>query len=86
MIEYLPYVEIKFDKNVWNDEFICLRSKMYAFRCGDDCKNKLKGISKSQSINIKFEDNYNCLFGQNLNENVIIILFHHLATECIFSE
>ena len=25
-------------KNIWIDEFICLRSKMYAFKCGDDRK------------------------------------------------
>ena len=36
---------------------------MYAFKCGDDSTNKLKGISKSQSKNIKFEEYYNCLFG-----------------------
>ena len=38
---------------------------MYAFKCGNDSKNKLKGISKSQSKNIKFEEIYNCLFGGN---------------------
>ena len=27
---------------------MCLRGKMYAFKSGDDSKNKLKGISKSQ--------------------------------------
>ena len=26
-------------------------------------KNKIKGISKSQSKHIKFEEYYNCLFG-----------------------
>ena len=36
---------------------------MYAFKCGDDSINKLEGFSKSQSKNIKFEENYNCLFG-----------------------
>ena len=36
---------------------------MYAFKCGDDSKNKLKGIYKSQSKSIKFEEYYNCLFG-----------------------
>ena len=25
-------------KNIWIDEFIALRSKCYAFRCGDDSK------------------------------------------------
>ena len=36
---------------------------MNAFKCGSDIKNKLKGISKSQSKIIKFEEYYNCLFG-----------------------
>ena len=35
---------------------------MFAFKCGNNSKNKLKGISKSQSKNIKFEEFYNCLF------------------------
>ena len=35
-------------KSIWLDEFVCLRSKMYAFKCGDDSKTKLKGISQSQ--------------------------------------
>ena len=53
--------KIEAPKNIWIDEFICLRSKMYAFKCGNDSKNKLKGISKSQSKHIKFEEYYNCL-------------------------
>ena len=56
--------KIETPKNIWIDEFIALRSKMYAFKCGDDSKNKLKGISKSQSKHIKFEKYYNCLFGE----------------------
>ena len=44
---------------------MCLRSKMYAFKCGDDSKNKLKGISKSQSKHIKFEEiKKKCLDGE----------------------
>ena len=38
--------KIETPKNISIDEFIALRSKMYAFRCGDDSKNRLKGISK----------------------------------------
>ena len=47
--------KIETPKNVWIDGFVCLRSKMYAFKCGDDSQNKLKGISKSQSkiLNLK---------------------------------
>ena len=47
--------KIETPKNIWIDKFICLRSKMYAFKCGNDSKNILKGISKSQSKDIKFE-------------------------------
>ena len=47
--------KIETPKSIWIDEFITSRSKMYAFRCGDDSKRKLKDISKSQSKNIKFE-------------------------------
>ena len=46
--------KIEIPKNLWIDEFVCLRSKMYAFKCGDDSKNKLKSISKSQSKILKF--------------------------------
>ena len=56
--------KIETPKNIWIDEFICLRTKMYAFKCGGDSKNKLKGISKSQSKNIKFEEYKKCLDGE----------------------
>ena len=36
---------------------------MYSFKCGDDIKNKLNGISKSQSKPIKFEKFKKCLDG-----------------------
>ena len=72
--------KIETPKNIWIDEFICLRSKMYAFKCGNDSKNKLKGISKSQSKLIKFEEYYNCLFGgeyQKECDNYIIRSINH---------
>ena len=72
--------KIETPKNIWIDEFVCLRSKMYAFKCGDDSKNKLKGISKSQSKNIKFEEYYNCLFGKEYQRecnNYIIRSINH---------
>ena len=56
-------------KNIWIDEFVCLRIKKYANKCGDDSKIKLKGISKSQSKSIQFEDFYNCLFGGNYKQD-----------------
>ena len=66
--------KIETPKNIWIDEFICLRSKMYAFKCGDDSKNKLKGVSKSQSKNIKFEENKKCLDGDEYQRECDIIL------------
>ena len=53
--------KIETPKSIWIDEFVCLRSKMYAFKCGNDSKNELKGVSKSQSKNIKFEEYKKCL-------------------------
>ena len=58
--------KIETPKNIFIDEFIALRSKMYAFKCGDDSKNRLKGISKGQSKKIKFEECKICLEGEEL--------------------
>ena len=45
-------------KSIWTDEFVCLRSKAYSFKCtiNDEKKNKIKGKSKSQLKHIKFEE------------------------------
>ena len=51
-------------KNIWIDEFPCLRSKSYSFSCGDDITNKLKCNSKSQSNYIKFEEEKIFLYGE----------------------
>ena len=65
--------KIKTPKNIFIDEFIALRSKMYAFKCEDkiEDKNKLKGISRSQSKNIKFEEYKICLDGEELENECI---------------
>ena len=57
-----------------------MRSKCYAFKCGDDSKYKLKGISKSQSENIKFEEYKKCLDGEEYQRecnNYIIRIINH---------
>ena len=50
--------KIETPKIIWIDEVVCLRSKVYSFKCKDneEDKNKIKGISKSQSKHIKFEE------------------------------
>ena len=53
---------------------------MYAFKCGDESKNKIKGVSKSQSKHNKFREYYNCLFGgeyQKDCDNYIIRSINH---------
>ena len=60
----MGFLEIATPKIIWIDEYFCLRSKIYAFKCGDDSKNKLKGISKSQSKHIKLEEYKNCSDGK----------------------
>ena len=45
--------QVEKPKHIWIDEFVCVRNKMYAFKGGDNSKNKLKGISKSQPKHIK---------------------------------
>ena len=72
--------KIETPKIIWIDEFVCLRSKMYSFKCGDDSKNKLKGISESQSKNIKFEEFKKCLDGEDYQQecdNYIIRSINH---------
>ena len=76
----IGYFKIETPKNIWIDEFVCLRSKMYAFKCGDDSKNKLKGVSKSQSKNIKIEEYKKCLDGEEYQQecdNYIIRSSNH---------
>ena len=83
----LGFFKIEIPKNIWIDEFICLRSKMYAFKCGNDSKNKLKGISKSQSKPIKLEEfKKNVEMERSIKENVIVIFFVHLTVKCVFKK
>ena len=58
---------IETPKNIWIDEFFCLRSKVYSFRCKDynKSKNKLKGVSKFQSKHIKCEEYKKCSDGDD---------------------
>ena len=53
---------------------------MYAFKCDGDSKNNLKGVFKSQSKNIKFEEYKKCLDGKEYQQecnNYIIRSINH---------
>ena len=69
----LGKIKIETPTKIFIDEFIALRSKMYAFKCKDkeEDKNKLKGISKSQSKNIKFVEYKICLDGEELEKECV---------------
>ena len=72
--------KIETPENIWIDEFVALRSKCYAFKCGDNSKNKLKGISQSYSRNIKFEEYKKCLDGEEYQQecdNYILRSINH---------
>ena len=62
--KYFVKSKIETPKNVIIDEFVCLGSKMYAFKCGDESKNKTKAISESYSKYIIFEEYKKCLDGE----------------------
>ena len=49
--------KIETPKNIWIDEFDCLRSKLYAFKCGDDSEIKCKVFLKvnQKILNLKFK-------------------------------
>ena len=75
-------------KNFWIDEFVCLRSKAYSFKCkiNDENKNKIKTISKSESRHIKFEEYYNCLFGGEYQRECNIYIIRSINHEMILQE
>ena len=66
--EVIGKFKIETPKCIWKDEFIALRSKCYALKCGDDSKNKSKCISTSPTKFIKFVEYNICLDGEE-NEN-----------------
>ena len=35
----LGIFKLETPKMIWIDEFVCVRSNMFAFKCGDDSKN-----------------------------------------------
>ena len=82
----IGFFKIETPKNIWIDEFFCLRSNMYAFKCGDDSKNKLEGISKSQSKIIKFEEDKKCLDGEEYQQECDNYVIRSISHEMFLQE
>ena len=80
--------KIETPKNIIIDEFVCLRSKAYSFKCknNDENKNKIKGISKSQSKHIKFEEYYICLFGREYQRECSNYIIRSINHEMVLQE
>ena len=80
--------KLETSKNIWIDEFVCLRNKMYSFKCGNDngSKNKLKSTSNSQSKHIIFENYKKCLGGVESQKNVINNCYVHLSMKIFFKK
>ena len=57
---------------------------MYSFKCGNDSKNKLKSISKSQSMHIKLEENKKCLDGMEYQRDCNKYILRSINHENIF--
>ena len=59
---------------------------MYAFKCGDDSKNNLKGISKSQPRNIKLEEYKKCLDGEEYQRESNNFIIRSINDEMVLQE
>ena len=70
-------------ENFWIDGFVVLRSKAF-FKCNDKNTSKLKGIPKSQQKLIVLRENINVYLEENIEKNVIFILFDLLILICSF--
>ena len=78
--------KIETPKIIWIDEYICLRIKIYAFKCGDDSKSKLKGISNSQSKHIKFDEYKKCLDRKEYQQEYANYIIRSLNHEMYLQE
>ena len=82
----LSIFKIGTPKSIWIDEIVCLRSKMYVFKCGDDSKIKLKGVSKPQPKNIKFEQYKKCLDGEEYQRECNNLIIRSINHETVLQE
>ena len=80
--------KIETPKNIWIEDFVCLRSKAYWFKCKneDENKNKIKRISKSQSEHIKFEEYKKCLDGDEYRRECINYILRSINHEMHLQE
>ena len=68
---------------VWIDEFVCLRPKAFSFKCknDDESKNKLEGVSESQSKHMKIEEYKKRLDNEDYQKDCDNYIFRSLNHE-----
>ena len=54
--KFIGKLKKEFPKNIWIDDFFCLRCKASSFICNGENINKMKGISESFSKNVNLKN------------------------------
>ena len=80
--------KIETPKNIWIDEFVCLRSKAYSVKCKNIDENKIKKKAfRNLNQNILNLKNFTIVYLlENIKKNVIIILFDLLIMKWFFKK
>ena len=80
--------EIETPKKYRTDEFVCLRSKAYSFKCNDNIENKnKKKVFPNPNRSILILKNIkNVCMEKKIKENAKIIFFVQLIMKCIIKK
>ena len=76
-------LEIEILKMFCFGEFVCLRSKMYAFK--GEIEKKIEGVSELFSKTFNWRNTTIVYLVEKINKNVIIMLFDHIFMKRIFN-
>ena len=60
-------------ENIWMDEFVCLRSKAFSYKCNNKNASKLKGISKSRVKTLNLMSIITVYLKVNIKKNLIVL-------------
>ena len=80
--------KLKTPLNIGIDEFVCLRSKAYSFKCknNDENKKKLKAFQNLNQNILNLKNITNVCLVKNIKKNVIFILLDQLITKWFFKK
>ena len=78
--------KIETPENIWIDEFVALRSKCFAFKCGNNSKKKLKVFLNLTRNIINLMNTESVYMEWNIKKNVIITFFVEVTMKCFFKK